>query len=137
VFDLPDELPVMAVAASGPVSARIAAELGDGLFATEPGQDLVSSWHQLGGTGPAYAEMPPGTSFWGQLPGEVRRGPAQELVLLLQRLVPLPQLPQLRRLAAGHARPPAVLDVSELEPPVQARLRDGARAVCDWGIRDW
>ena len=48
VFDLPDELPVIAVAASGPVSARIAAELGDGLFATEPDGDLVSSWQQPG-----------------------------------------------------------------------------------------
>jgi G6PDH family F420-dependent oxidoreductase len=58
VFDLPDELPVMAVAASGPVSARIAAELGDGLFATEPDGDLVTSWRKLGGSGPAYAELP-------------------------------------------------------------------------------
>jgi G6PDH family F420-dependent oxidoreductase len=58
VFDLPGKLPVIAVAASGPVSARIAAELGDGLFATEPDGDLVSSWRNLGGSGPAYAEMP-------------------------------------------------------------------------------
>jgi G6PDH family F420-dependent oxidoreductase len=58
VFDLPDELPVMAVAASGPVSARIAAELGDGLFATEPDDDLVRTWEKLGGVGPAYGEMP-------------------------------------------------------------------------------
>ena len=58
VFDLPGELPVIAVAASGPVSARIAAELGDGLFATEPDGDLVSSWRNLGGGGPAYAKMP-------------------------------------------------------------------------------
>ena len=40
------------------------------------------------------------------------------------RLVPLPQLPQLRRLDAGHARPDAVIDIGELQPPVQARLRD-------------
>ena len=58
VFDLPAELPVIAVAASGPESARIAAELGDGLFAVEPDGDLVSSWHGLGGHGPAYGEMP-------------------------------------------------------------------------------
>jgi alkanesulfonate monooxygenase SsuD/methylene tetrahydromethanopterin reductase-like flavin-dependent oxidoreductase (luciferase family) len=51
-------LPVIAVAASGPVSARIAAELGDGLFATEPDGDLVSNWRNLGGSGPAYAEVP-------------------------------------------------------------------------------
>ena len=58
VFDLPGKLPVIAVAASGPVSARIAAELDDGLFATEPDGDLVASWQNLGGSGPAYAEMP-------------------------------------------------------------------------------
>ena len=58
VFDLPDELPVIAVAASGPESARIAAELGDGLFAVEPDGELVSSWHGLGGHGPVYGEMP-------------------------------------------------------------------------------
>jgi len=54
VFDLPGELPVMAVAASGPESARIAAELGDGLFAVEPDAALINTWHGLGGRGPAY-----------------------------------------------------------------------------------
>jgi G6PDH family F420-dependent oxidoreductase len=58
VFDLPEELPVIAVAASGPASAGIAADLGDGLFAVEPDGDLVSTWQRLGGSGPAYAEMP-------------------------------------------------------------------------------
>jgi G6PDH family F420-dependent oxidoreductase len=58
VFDLPEELPLIAVAASGPESARIAAELGDGLFAVEPDGDLVGSWRGLGGRGPAYGEMP-------------------------------------------------------------------------------
>ena len=58
MFDLPEELPVIAVAASGPESARIAAELGDGLFAVEPDAGLVGTWHGLGGHGPAYGEMP-------------------------------------------------------------------------------
>jgi G6PDH family F420-dependent oxidoreductase len=58
VFDLPEELPVIAVAASGPASAGIAADLGDGLFAVEPDGGLVSTWQRLGGSGPAYAEMP-------------------------------------------------------------------------------
>ena len=35
-----------------------AADLGDGLFATEPDGDLVSTWQQLGGHGPVYGEMP-------------------------------------------------------------------------------
>ncbi|NGM13232.1 TIGR03557 family F420-dependent LLM class oxidoreductase [Verrucosispora sp. WMMA2044] len=58
VFDLPEELPVIAVAASGEVSATIAAELGDGLFATEPEADLVQTYQRLGGQGPRYAEVP-------------------------------------------------------------------------------
>ncbi|GIJ30964.1 TIGR03557 family F420-dependent LLM class oxidoreductase [Verrucosispora sp. WMMD703] len=58
VFDLPDELPVIAVAASGEASVTIAAELGDGLFATEPEADLVQTYQRLGGQGPRYAEVP-------------------------------------------------------------------------------
>jgi G6PDH family F420-dependent oxidoreductase len=58
VFDLPDELPVIAVAAGGPEAAKIAAELGDGLFATEPDGDLVGTWQRLGGHGPVYGEVP-------------------------------------------------------------------------------
>ncbi|MEV0005841.1 LLM class F420-dependent oxidoreductase [Micromonospora sp. NPDC050980] len=58
VFDLPDEPPVIAVAASGPVSAAIAAECGDGLFATEPKPDLVEAYRKGGGDGPRYAEVP-------------------------------------------------------------------------------
>ena len=48
---------MIAVAASGPESAKIAAELGDGLFAVEPDGELVRRWHGLGGHGPAYGEM--------------------------------------------------------------------------------
>jgi G6PDH family F420-dependent oxidoreductase len=58
VFDLPEEPPVIAVAASGPESAAIAADLGDGLFAVEPDGELVDTWQQRGGSGPAYAEIP-------------------------------------------------------------------------------
>ncbi|WFE37318.1 TIGR03557 family F420-dependent LLM class oxidoreductase [Micromonospora sp. WMMD998] len=58
VFDLPDEPPVIAVAASGPASVAIATELGDGLFATEPKPDLVEAYLSGGGAGPRYAEVP-------------------------------------------------------------------------------
>ncbi|MGK5498071.1 TIGR03557 family F420-dependent LLM class oxidoreductase [Streptomyces sp. URMC 125] len=58
VFDLPDEPPLIAVAASGPPSARIAAELGDGLFATEAKPEIVRHYREAGGTGPGYAEVP-------------------------------------------------------------------------------
>ncbi|MFJ4715541.1 TIGR03557 family F420-dependent LLM class oxidoreductase [Streptomyces sp. NPDC088785] len=58
VFDLPDELPRIAVAASGPPSARLAAELGDGLFATEAKPAITRHYEEAGGTGPRYAEVP-------------------------------------------------------------------------------
>jgi G6PDH family F420-dependent oxidoreductase len=57
VFDLPAEPPVIAVAAGGPQAAEIAAEYGDGLFATEPRIDLVGRYHEAGGDGPRYAEV--------------------------------------------------------------------------------
>ena len=58
IFDLPDVLPTLAVAASGPSSVALAAEHGDGLFATEPNADLVTGYRKAGGTGPLYAEAP-------------------------------------------------------------------------------
>jgi G6PDH family F420-dependent oxidoreductase len=58
VFDLPGTLPRIAVAAGGPAAARIAGELGDALFATEPRADLVTAYRSAGGTGPRYAEVP-------------------------------------------------------------------------------
>ena len=58
VFDLPDQLPVIAVAAGGKKAATLAAELGDGLFVTEPRSDLVETYRGAGGAGPRYAEVP-------------------------------------------------------------------------------
>lgn len=58
VFDLPDTPPTIAVAAGGPRAAKLAAELGDGIFATEPRADLVNAYTEAGGSGPSYAEVP-------------------------------------------------------------------------------
>jgi G6PDH family F420-dependent oxidoreductase len=55
VFDLPETLPPICVAISGPRSLQIANDLGDGLFAIEPLGDLVS---QFTGTGARYTEIP-------------------------------------------------------------------------------
>jgi G6PDH family F420-dependent oxidoreductase len=46
------------VAAGGPASAKIAAELGDALFATEPKLDIVERYRRAGGDGPRYGEVP-------------------------------------------------------------------------------
>jgi G6PDH family F420-dependent oxidoreductase len=58
VFDLPEQLPVIAVASGGHKASELAAEYGNGLFATEPREDLVSAFHDAGGSGPLYAEVP-------------------------------------------------------------------------------
>ncbi|PWU49112.1 LLM class F420-dependent oxidoreductase [Micromonospora globispora] len=58
IFDLPSTPPVIAVAASGKTSAGMAAELGDGLFATEPKPSIVEHYREAGGKGPRYAEVP-------------------------------------------------------------------------------
>lgn len=58
VFDLPDTLPPIVVAAGGPSAARLAAELGDGLIATDPDASLLGEYAGAGGSGPRYAEAP-------------------------------------------------------------------------------
>jgi G6PDH family F420-dependent oxidoreductase len=58
VFDLPDQLPVIAVAAGGRDAAELAATHGGGLFATEARPDLVEAYQKAGGSGPMYAEVP-------------------------------------------------------------------------------
>jgi G6PDH family F420-dependent oxidoreductase len=58
VFDLPGRPPPIAVAAGGPAAARIAAELGDALFATEAKPAIVRHYRESGGAGPRYAEVP-------------------------------------------------------------------------------
>ncbi|MFQ1003874.1 TIGR03557 family F420-dependent LLM class oxidoreductase [Modestobacter sp. SSW1-42] len=58
VFDLPDQLPVIAVASGGPGASKLAAQYGSGLFATEPKPELVDAYAEHGGAGPKYAEVP-------------------------------------------------------------------------------
>jgi G6PDH family F420-dependent oxidoreductase len=58
VFDLPESPPEIAVAIGGPSGAKIAAELGDGIFATDPDADLVNAYREAGGDGVKYVEVP-------------------------------------------------------------------------------
>lgn len=57
VFDLPDEVPAIAVAAGGPDAAELAAELGDGMFGTEAEPKLLQAYREAGGGGPTYGEV--------------------------------------------------------------------------------
>lgn len=58
VYDLPDAPPPVIVAISGEESARLAAEFGDGIIATEPKSELVDAFERAGGYGPRYIEVP-------------------------------------------------------------------------------
>ncbi|WP_019630177.1 TIGR03557 family F420-dependent LLM class oxidoreductase [Actinomadura atramentaria] len=58
VFDLPDEPPPIVVAAGGPRAARLAAELGDGLFNTVADPSVVAAYRDEGGAGPRFTEIP-------------------------------------------------------------------------------
>jgi G6PDH family F420-dependent oxidoreductase len=58
VFDLPGEQVPIAVAIGGKRGAAIAAELGDGIFATDPDAELIGAYEAAGGNGRKYAEVP-------------------------------------------------------------------------------
>jgi G6PDH family F420-dependent oxidoreductase len=58
VFDLPETLPPVIVASGGDQASALAAELGDGLFATEPVPELITAYTEAGGDGPHYCEVP-------------------------------------------------------------------------------
>jgi G6PDH family F420-dependent oxidoreductase len=57
IYTLPDEQIPIYVAVAGARSARLAAQLGDGIVATAPDADSVRAFEEAGGRGPRYAEM--------------------------------------------------------------------------------
>jgi G6PDH family F420-dependent oxidoreductase len=54
LFDRPKTKPPVIIAAGGPQAARLAAEKGDGLMATEPRKDIIDAF---GRKGPRYCEV--------------------------------------------------------------------------------
>lgn len=59
LYTLPDELPPIYVAASGPKAAELAGEIGDGLITTSPDEELVKAFQAGGGKGkrPLYGQL--------------------------------------------------------------------------------
>src|SRR6202034_1402865 len=64
------------------------------------------------------------TSFWGAALGQIGSSPTQDVVLLLERLVPSAKLTQLGPLGRAHAVLDAIFDIGLFDPAVQARLGD-------------
>ena len=58
LYTLPEEPPEIMVAASGPKAAELAGEIGDGLVATAPDSELVSTFDSAGGASkPRFAQL--------------------------------------------------------------------------------
>jgi coenzyme F420-dependent glucose-6-phosphate dehydrogenase len=58
LYTLPDELPPIALAASGPNAAKLAAEIGDGFVGTSAEAEIIDVFNRSGGSGkPRYGEL--------------------------------------------------------------------------------
>lgn len=51
IYTLPDQLPPIMIAASGPLATELAGRLGDGLISVEPDPEAVTAFDAAGGTG--------------------------------------------------------------------------------------
>jgi G6PDH family F420-dependent oxidoreductase len=56
IFDVPGQVPPIIVSAFGPVAARTAADIGDGLWTTGTG-DTVDAFRAAGGQGPVWSQL--------------------------------------------------------------------------------
>ena len=71
IYTLPDELPPIMIAASGPKSAEGAGRIGDGLISTAPEKKIVEKFEKAGGKGkPRFGQF---TVCWAEDEAEARR----------------------------------------------------------------
>ena len=71
IFDLPDTLPEIVVAGSGPKAASLAARLGDGFWGTAPDSETLETFEQEGGAGkPRYGQV---TVCWAEDEEQARK----------------------------------------------------------------
>jgi G6PDH family F420-dependent oxidoreductase len=70
LYSLPETLPPVRVAASGPRMAELAGRIGDGLIATSPDRELLEAYDTAGGRGPKIGQL---TVCWAKSEAEARR----------------------------------------------------------------
>lgn len=70
LYTLPETLPPIHVAASGPRMAALAGRIGDGLIVTGPDDELHEAWRSAGGQGPRIGQV---TVCWAKTEAEARR----------------------------------------------------------------
>jgi G6PDH family F420-dependent oxidoreductase len=57
IYDLPDQLPPIVVAAGGPRSAELAGRIADGLWLSSVDEDTITAYREADGKGPIYSQM--------------------------------------------------------------------------------
>jgi G6PDH family F420-dependent oxidoreductase len=57
LYSVPPSPPPMAVSGFGPKAARVAAEIGDGFITVTPDKEMLQTYREHGGTGPALAAV--------------------------------------------------------------------------------
>jgi len=57
IYSMPDEPPRILVAGTGPKSASLAAEKGDGVIGVSPDEEFLSAYRDAGGSGPRYGQV--------------------------------------------------------------------------------
>lgn len=70
LYTLPNTLPRIIVAASGPHAAEAACRFGDGLCSTSPDSKIINAFTAAGGHGPRYAQV---TVCWAASEAEAKR----------------------------------------------------------------
>ncbi|NNE96552.1 MAG: TIGR03557 family F420-dependent LLM class oxidoreductase, partial [Acidimicrobiales bacterium] len=57
LFDIPDPLPAILMSAFGPIAAKTAADVADGLWITGTDPEPVQRWRDAGGSGPVWTQL--------------------------------------------------------------------------------
>jgi G6PDH family F420-dependent oxidoreductase len=57
IYDVPDPLPQIVIAAGGPRSAEVAARIGEGLYVSSPEQETIEAYRDAGGDGPVFGQV--------------------------------------------------------------------------------
>lgn len=57
LYTVPEQLPPIMVAASGPKAAEVAGRIGDGLVSVAPNPEVVQEYRNSGGRGPRYGQI--------------------------------------------------------------------------------